>query len=37
MTLKMRRLTLVNFLMHVIDKEVEGNDNQTIEETMNTN
>ena len=37
MTLQMRRPTLVNMQIHVVDKEVEGNDNQNTEETMNTN
>ena len=37
MTLQMRRPTLVNMQIHVVDKEVEDNGNQNIEETTNTN
>ena len=37
MTLQMNRLALMNLRIHVIDKEVEGSDNQTTEEPTNTN
>ena len=37
MTLQMRRSTWVNLQIHVVDKEVEGGDNQTTEEMTNTN
>ena len=33
----MRRSTWVNMQIHVVDKEVEDSDNQTIEEMTNTN
>ena len=36
-TLQMRRPTWVNMQIHMIDKEVEDNDNQTIEEKTYTN
>ena len=37
MTPRMRKPTWVNMEIHVVDKEVEDNGNQTIEETTNTN
>ena len=37
MTLQLRRPTLVNLRIPMVDKEVEGSDNQTIEEMINTN
>ena len=37
MTLQIRRPTWVNLQIHVVDKEMEGSDNQTTKETMNTN
>ena len=37
MTLQMKSPTWVNMQIHVVDKEVKDNGNQTIEETTNTN
>ena len=37
MTLQMRRPTLVNLQIHVVDKEEEESGNQTIEEMTNIN
>ena len=37
MTLKMRRPTLVNLRIHMVDKKEEDSGNQTTEETTNTN
>ena len=37
MTLQMRKLTLVNLRIHVVDREEKDNGNQTTEKTTNTN
>ena len=37
MTLQMRRSTLVNLRIHMVDKEMEDSGNKTTEEMMNKN